>query len=218
VTVLVEACVDSVDSSLAAERGGADRLELCDRVDVGGTTPSAQLITAVKRAVKIPVFVMIRPRGGSFVHTAAEVEQMRASIDAALSLGADGLVFGVLNEALDVNRDVTRELVARAAPRPTTFHRAFDDVPNPRSALEALVECGVGRVLTGGGPGPAASGTDVLRDLVTQALGRITIMAGGKVRGDNARRLVDQTGVTELHARCELDPSRISAIVAAVRS
>lgn len=217
-TVLVEGCVDSVESAIAAEKGGAGRLELCAQLDVGGTTPSADLITAVKKAVHIPVFVMIRPRGGSFVYTAAEVDQMRKSIDAVLNLGADGLVIGALNDMGDVNRALTRELVERAAFHPVTFHRAFDEARSQATALEAIVEAGVDRVLTGGGPGTAVEGVDMLRDLVYEALGRITIMAGGKVRADNARSLVDQTGVAELHARCELDPTRISGIVAAVRS
>ena len=217
-SVVVEACVDSVESAVAAEKGGAGRLELCAQLDVGGTTPGAELITAVKKAVRIPVFVMIRPRGGSFVFSGPEVDQMRKSIDAALNLGADGLVIGVLNEIGDVNTALTRELVERAAFHPVTFHRAFDEARSQATALEALVEAGVDRVLTGGGPGPATEGVDMLRDLVYESLGRITIMAGGKVRGDNARAIVDQTGVTELHARCELDPSRISGIVAAVRT
>ena len=140
---------------------------------------------------------------------------MRKSIDAALNLGADGLVIGVLNEMGDVNRALTRELVERAAFHPVTFHRAFDEARSQATALEAIVEAGVDRVLTGGGPGTAVEGVDMLRDLVYEALGRITIMAGGKVRADNARSLVEQTGVAELHARCELDPSRISGIVAA---
>lgn len=217
-TVLVEACVDSVESATAAEQGGAARLELCEQLDVGGTTPSAELIAAVKGAVRVPVFVMIRPRGGTFVYTAAEADQMRKSIDAALNLGADGLVFGALNEVGDVNRALSRELVERSAFHPVTFHRAFDEARSQATALEALVEAGVDRVLTGGGTGTAAEGIDLLRDLVYESLGRITIMAGGKVRGENARAIVEQTGVSELHARCELDPTRISAIVDAVRS
>lgn len=214
--MLVEACVDSLESAIAAAQGGAGRLELCAQLDVGGTTPSAELISAVKGAVGIPVFVMIRPRGGSFVYTPAEGDQMRKSIDAALALGADGLVFGALNDIGDVNHALTRELVARSAFHPVTFHRAFDAARSAATAFATIVDCGVDRVLTGGGSGPAAEGVDMLRDLVYESLGRITIMAGGKVRGDNARMLVEQTGVTEVHARCELDPSRISDIVSAV--
>ncbi len=216
-TVLVEACVDSLEAAVAAAKGGAGRLELCAQLDVGGTTPSAELITAVRGAVKIPLFVMIRPRGGSFVYTPAEADQMRKSIDAALALGVDGFVFGALEQNGDVNRPLTRELVTRSAFHPVTFHRAFDEARSAATALEALVESGVDRVLTGGGTGPAVEGIDMLRDLVYESLGRITIMAGGKVRGENARTLVDQTGVTEVHARCDLDPSRISDIVTAVR-
>ena len=217
-SVLVEGCVDSVESAVAAEQGGAGRLELCAQLDIGGTTPSAELISAVKKAVRIPVFVMIRPRGGSFIYTPAEADQMRKSVDAALNLGADGLVVGALNEMGDVNSALTRELVERSASHPVTFHRAFDEARSQATALEALVEAGVDRVLTGGGTGTAVEGVDLLRDLVYESLGRITIMAGGKVRAENARSIVDQTGVTELHARCERDPARIAGIVAAVRS
>lgn len=210
---MVEACVDSVESSIAAERGGANRLELCEHLEVGGTTPATSLIEAVKAAVKIPVFVMIRPRGGSYVHSASEFDTMRASIDASLAAGADGVVFGFLTDEGDVDFARTHEFVARANGCPATFHRAFDDSRNLGAALAALLDAGISRVLTGGGPGRAIDNVDTLRDLVLESAGRIAVMAGGKVRGDNARDLVERAGVTELHARCELDPERIAGIV-----
>ena len=210
---MIEACVDSVESSVVAERGGANRLELCEHLEVGGTTPAQALIRAVKAAVQIPVFVMIRPRGGSYVHSAAEVDTMRASIDASLAAGADGVVFGFLTEEGDVDFARTHEFVGRANGSPTTFHRAFDDSRNLGASLGALLDAGVSRVLTGGGPGRAIDNVDTLRDLVLESAGRVVIMAGGKVRGDNARALVEQSGVAELHARCELDPERIAEIV-----
>lgn len=212
-TVLVEGCVDSVESSLAAERGGAHRLELCENLDVGGTTPSPALIGAVKSACRIPAFVMIRPRGGSFVHTAKEIDSMRAAIDASLAAGADGLVFGVLTDEGDVDFAVVRDLVERSDGRPTTFHRAFDEARSLGGALGALLDAGVSRVLTGGGTGRAIDNVDTLHHLVLESAGRVAIMAGGKVRADNAAQLVAQGGVRELHARCELDASRISTIV-----
>ena len=213
---LIEACVGSLAESLAAERGGALRLELCDRLDVGGTTPSVEVIDEVKRRVRIPVSVMIRPRGGSYVHTDAELDQMHRDIDLALAHGADMVVIGVLDERGNVAADHTRELVERAKGTPVTFHRAFDEVRDQSAALETLIDAGIARVLTGGGPGPAIDGVDRLSELVSQSAGRITIMAGGKVRGPNARAIVANSGVSEVHARCELDPARIREIVDAL--
>jgi copper homeostasis protein len=209
---LIEACVGSVDEALAAEQGGAHRLELCDRLDVGGTTPSLELLDEVKRLVRIPVSVMIRPRGGVFVHTPREVDQMRCDIGIARTRGADMLVIGVLDERGLVHASVVRDLVERAGSTPVTFHRAFDEIADQASALESLIDAGVSRVLTGGGPHAAIDGVDRLAQLVQQGAGRVTIMAGGAVRGHNVRAIVDRTGVTEVHARCERDPKRISDI------
>jgi copper homeostasis protein len=214
--ITVEGCVDSVASALAAERGGAGRLELCEQLDVGGVTPSAELIVAVKDVVRIPVFVMIRPRGGSFVHTPAEIDDMRKAIDTALRIGADGLVLGLLTTVGEIAIETTSELAARGDGAPVTFHRAFDEVRDQVVALELLIGSGVTRILTGGGPGRAIDNVNKLRRLVDQSRGRIAIMAGGKVRADNARALVEQAGVSELHARCELDPARIRSIVDAL--
>ncbi len=213
---LVEACVGSLAESLAAVEGGAQRLELCDRLDVGGTTPSAAVIDDVKRRVRVPVSVMIRPRGGSFVHTDAELDQMRRDLEMALAHGAGMVVIGVLDERGDVDAARTRELVARANGTPVTFHRAFDEARDQSAALETLIDAGIARVLTGGGPGPAIDGVDRLSELVSQSAGRIVIMAGGKVRGPNARAIVASSSVSEVHARCELDPARIREIVDAL--
>jgi copper homeostasis protein len=213
---LIEACVGSLGESVAAEQGGARRLELCDRLDVGGTTPTSGVIDDVKRRVRIPVSVMIRPRGGSFVHSGAELEQMRRDLDVALEHGADMVVIGVLDDRGDVHAAFTRELVDRAKGIPVTFHRAFDEVRDQSAALEKLIDAGISRVLTGGGPGPAIDSVNRLSELVSQSSGRITIMAGGKVRGQNARTIVEKSGVREVHARCELDPVRIREIVDAL--
>jgi len=214
--VLIEACVGSLDEALAAEQGGAHRLELCDRLDVGGTTPSPELLDDVKRRVRIPVSVMIQPRGGVFVHTPDEVEQMGCEIGVARAHGADMLVIGVLDDRGVVHAPVVRNLVARAGSTPVTFHRAFDEIIDQTAALESLIDAGISRVLTGGGSGAAMDGVDRLAQLVRQSAGRIAIMAGGSVRGHNVRAIVDRSGVTEVHARCERDPKRISDIVAAL--
>ena len=199
--VLVEACVDSVESSIAAERGGARRLELCDALFDGGTTPSAGMIAACRERVSIPIFVIIRPRGGGFVYSDAELDVMRRDIVAARGLGADGVVIGPLRADGTVDTDQTARLVDLAGDMPVTFHRAFDFAPDLEQALETLVASGVRRVLTSGGAGSARMGIPMLTSLVRQAGDRITIMAGGSIRDDHARELVDATRVRELHVR-----------------
>lgn len=199
--VLVEACVDSVDSALAAERGGARRVELCDALYDAGTTPSAGMIAAVVARVRVPVFVIVRPRGGGFVYSATELDVMRRDIDAARSLGAGGIVVGALREDGRVDEGRTRALVEAAAGLPVTFHRAFDLVPDPGEALEMLAACGVARVLTSGGAATALDGAKALATLVARAAGRVVVMAGGGIREAQVRPLVARSGVREIHVR-----------------
>src|SRR5688572_33311307 len=142
-SVLVEACVDSVASALAAERGGAGRLELCDNLFDGGTTPSAGMIAAVRAAVRIPVFVIVRPRGGEFVYTQEEIGVMRLDVEAARMLGADGVVIGALTRETRVDVEQLGPLIDAAAKLPVTFHRAFDLAQNHEQALESLIHLGV---------------------------------------------------------------------------
>jgi copper homeostasis protein len=214
--VLVEACVETVEEVLAAERGGANRLELCANMDVGGTTPSAELFRAVRSAVQLPIAMMVRPRGGSFFYSPQEIESMRRDIDAAVALGTDHIVFGVLrdNNTVDVAR--TRELVTRAGKTPVTFHMAFDEVPDQVVALDDLIGAGVSRVLTRGGTATALEGADRLAQLVERAGEHIEILAGGTVRGNNVREIVERSRVREVHARCNTDPARIREIVDAL--
>lgn len=199
--ILVEACVDSVASSVAAERGGAQRLELCDALFDGGTTPSAGMIAACKETVSIPVFVMIRPRGGGFVYSDAERDVMRRDVVVARELGADGMVIGGLRHDGTVDLALVRSLVRAARELPVTFHRAFDLTPNFETSLESLADAGVRRILTAGGPSTAADGATALAELVRQAGSRLVVMAGGGVREDNVRSLVSVSGVREVHVR-----------------
>ena len=215
-TVLVEACVDSVESALAAQRGGARRLELCANLDVGGTTPSTALIEEVRDRAALPVMVMIRPRGGSYVHTDREVDAMRRDIDAARRANAAGVVFGVLRSDDRVDVEQTRRLVEHAAGLPVTFHMAFDRTPDRHEALETLIDVGVTRVLTSGGAPTALDGAAALAELVAQAGDRIVILAGKKVRGDTVADIVRRSGVREVHARSLADESQIKAIVDAL--
>ena len=199
--ILVEACVDSVASSLAAERGGARRLELCDALFDGGTTPSAGMIAACKATVSIPVFVMIRPRGGGFVYSDAERDVMRRDIVVARELGADGVVIGGLRPNGTVDLALVQFLMEAARDLPVTFHRAFDLTPDLDASLESLAGAGVQRVLSSGGASTAADGATALADLVRHAGSRLIVMAGGGVREENVRTLVSVSGVREVHVR-----------------
>jgi copper homeostasis protein len=200
-SILVEACVDSVASSIAAERGGARRLELCDALFDGGTTPSAGMIAACKEAVSIPVFVMIRPRGGGFVYSEAECDVMRRDVVVARELGADGVVIGGLRRDGAIDVALVRLLVDAARGLPVTFHRAFDLTPDLAASVESLAESGVQRALTSGGAPTAAEGVSVLAKLVRQAGSRFVVLAGGGVREENVRSLVAASGVREVHVR-----------------
>jgi copper homeostasis protein len=212
VSILVEAAVESLDDALAAVEGGADRLELCANLADGGTTPSEDLIAEVVEQVAIPVFVMIRPRGGSFVYSTAELDDMRRSMDRARELDVDGFVLGVLNTSNRIDTIRTQSLVDLAGDLPVTFHRAFDRVADRIDALDTLIDLGIGRVLTSGGAPTAPQGLAQLRELVEAAGDEIVILAGGGVRFQNVLELVEETGVTEVHARCELQADRIRAI------
>ena len=200
-TVLVEACVDSVASALAAERGGARRVELCDNLFDGGTTPSAGMIAAVKAAVRIPVFPIIRPRGGGFVYSSDEAGVMRLDVEAARMLGADGIVIGALTRDGKIDTAIVQPLLDAAAPLPVTFHRAFDLVRDREQALETLVHLRVARLLTSGGAPRAIDGVERIAALVRRAAGQIAVMAGGGVREETVQEIVHRSGVKEVHVR-----------------
>lgn len=216
-SVVIEAAVESPGEAMAAVAGGADRLELCANLGVGGTTPSPEMLGAVGSAVHVPVFAMIRPRAGPFVYTAGERDEMQRDIEVARRRGAAGVVLGMLDERGDIDVRGVRELLGHDFDLPVTFHRAFDELPDQLAALDVLIELGVDRVLTSGGATSAIAGVDSLRALVAHAGDRIVVMAGGGVRGHNAAAIVRSAGVHELHARCELDPSRIREIRLAVQ-
>jgi copper homeostasis protein len=215
-SVIVEAAVESLDDALAAVAGGADRLELCANLDVGGTTPEAALIAAVRERVEVPVLVMIRPRGGDFVYTEGELSRMYEDVAMARALGAAGVVLGVLDTFARLDLERTAALIEVAEELPVTFHRAIDQVPRRVVSIDALAALGVARVLSSGGAETASEGMDELRAMVERADDRLTVVAGGGVRAHNAREIVERTGVTELHARCSGDSGRIRGIVDAV--
>ncbi len=196
----IEISVDSVEAALAAERGGAQRIELCSALSEGGLTPSLGLIRAVRRLCSLPVFVIIRPRGGDFLYSADEFAVMREDIEIAAAAGVQGVVFGLLTAAGDVDVPRTRELVELARPMQVTFHRAFDMTRDLDQALEDVIRCGADRILTSGGQPSALLGSQRLRGLVRTAGGRITLLVGGGVRPGNISELAHTTGATEFHS------------------
>lgn len=196
--MIVEVCAFSLQSCLTAQTAGAGRIELCGGLAEGGTTPSAGLIQLARQHLIIPLFVMIRPRGGDFLYTDPERAVMRADIETAKRMGADGVVLGLLRADGTVDEERTRQLIELAHPLPVTFHRAFDMTRDPLEALEAIIHAGAVRILTSGQQPTAEAGLPVLRRLVRQAAGRIEIMAGAGVNATNAGALIE-AGVDALH-------------------
>lgn len=199
-SVLIEICVESLEHAVAAERAGADRIELCHDLACGGLTPSGELIRAVRRRVQIPLHVLIRPRPGNFCYSAAEFVTMQQAIDAAKDFGLDGIVLGLLDPFETVDLERTRTLVERAHPLPVTFHRAFDECPDLMAALEAVIETGARRILTSGGTTSVMEGLASLAHLVRAAGNRTVIMPGGGIRSDNVERILQTTGAREIHS------------------
>ncbi len=213
---LVEAYVDQLETACAAERHGAERLELCGPGE-GGLTPSPASLHEVLVAVRIPVHAMIRPRTGDFVYTAEEFAAMREGIAMAKAAGAAGVVFGITHA--DGTLDVARmaELVTLARPLRVGIHRAFDRAPDPEVALDQVIALGIDVVLTSGHAESAEQGIPTLARLVTRAAGRTVILAGGGVRAPNVRRIINETGVHEVHARAS-DPEVFAAVVRAAHA
>ena len=196
----LEICVDSVESALAAQRGGAQRIELCSALAEGGLTPSGGLIRAVRSKVSIGVYVMIRPRGGDFLYSEEELDVMRDDIARARDLGANGVVFGLLTADGVVDIEKTAELVELARPMEVTFHRAIDMTRDLGEALESVLLTGARRVLTSGGAQSALLGMTGVATLVHLAKDRIAVMVCGNVRPENVAQIAVATGATQFHA------------------
>jgi copper homeostasis protein len=197
---VLEICVETLEAALAAELGGADRIELCQDLSVGGITPSAELMREVRANVDVPVFAMIRPRCGDFCYSAEEFERMVRDIEATKECGMNGAVMGILlaDRRVDVQR--TRALVELARPLPVTFHRAFDETPDLRAALDEVMVSGAVRVLTSGGKPSAEQGAAEIAGLVESGGEKITVVCGGGINSSNLEQMVQRTSAREFHA------------------
>jgi copper homeostasis protein len=197
--VLIEAAVETVEDAQAAADGGADRLELCAALDLGGLTPTLGLLAEVRAVTQLPVVVMLRPRGGDFVYTPAECRVMKRDLEAFRPHKVAGFVLGVLDESGRVHEAACRELVGLAAGVPVVFHRAFDRTPDPIAALETVIALGFARILTSGREATGLAGSPTIRKLREVAGGRIEILPCGRVTAKTAADILSETGCDQLH-------------------
>ena len=208
--ILIEACCASEEDVRIAALGGADRIELNSALALGGLTPSAGTLTACRKAVSLPILSMIRPREGGFCYAPSFMPSMEQDVRLLTASGADGIVFGFLTPSGEIDRERTRSLMRCAAGCQTVFHRAFDLLPDWRKGLETLIDLGVTRVLTSGQAPSAVEGIPQLREMIRFAGDAIEILPAGGIRPDNAVRIVEETGCTQLHLSGSLfrqDPS-----------
>jgi copper homeostasis protein len=196
--MIIEICTNGITSSLNAQKGGANRIELCDNLLEGGTTPSLGMIEIVKKQLSIDVFVMIRPRGGDFLYSDLEFEIMKNDILRCKEIGVEGVVFGILNSDGTIDKQRTLSLIEIARPMQVTFHRAFDRCNNLQQGLEDLIELGIDNVLTSGGNPKAIDSLPILEKLVQQAGNRINIMVGSGVNPYNVHHFKN-IGITNFH-------------------
>lgn len=209
-SALLEVCCGSLDDAIEAERGGANRVELCSCLFLGGLTPSIGTMVEARRRLKIPIIAMVRPRGGGFCYTEAEFAAMQHDARALLDAGADGLVFGILNPDGTIDLERNRALREITGSRQAVFHRAIDVTPDPFHALEQLISLGFIRVLTSGQQDTVPEGLDLIRRLTERAADRITVMPGGGIRPCAIPEILRVTRCRELHVaawKAQHDPS-----------
>jgi copper homeostasis protein len=200
----------NLESALIAQNAGADRVELCADLSVGGTTPTIETIQQAREQLTIDLYVMIRPRGGNFVYSDSEFEQMKSEIETIKKLGVNGFVFGILNEDKTIHIEQNIALVELAKPFPCTFHRAFDEVLDYKQALEEVISCGFSNILTSGTFPNVMEGKEVLKQLVIQAKNRIEIMPGGGLRSTNISELNEIVNANWYHSSAITDGSEIA--------
>lgn len=197
--IVVEICCENLADAVAAEAARADRLELAQALELGGLTPSPGLVLVVGSHVGVPFVAMVRPRGGDFVYSGAEVDMMERDAGLLLEAGASGIVLGCLTRDDRIDERACERLIAVADRAEVVFHRAFDRLDDPLDALETLIDLGVSRVLTSGGAKTALEGAERIRALIERADGRIEILPGGGIREENVEQVVRRTGCTQVH-------------------
>lgn len=210
--VMIEICSVALKDCIRAEACGADRIELCASMAAGGLTPSMGLFQLIKEHIKIPVMIMIRPRGAGFCYDNWEYEVMKKDTQLFLDQGADGCVFGILHKDKTVDKERTKELVTRIhqSGKEAVFHRAFDECPNKEQAIRSLIDCGVDRILTAGGQGNAMDHLKELYQWQKEYGSRIQFQTCGTIRSDNIKSVVDGTEIYQVHSACRVfkqDPS-----------
>lgn len=194
-----EACVKNLKEALMAEKLGAHRIELCDNLSEGGTTPSYGTILIAKEKLNIPIVVIIRPRGGDFIYSDVEFEIMKKEIELCKKMGIYGVALGILNKDKKLDIERTRELVQLAKPMKVTFHMAFDEIYDKEEAMEELIKIGVDRILTKGGSISATEGKETIKKLIERSNGRIVILPGGDLTKNNYEDFSNYVGAKEIH-------------------
>ena len=199
--MIKEACVESFEKALESQNNGADRIELCENLSVGGTTPSYGTVKVCLEKLNIPIFPMIRARGGNFVYSNDEIEIMKEDIKVFKDLGVKGLVLGCLTSDNKIDLELTKTLVDLAYPMEVTFHKAIDEISNPLDYIEDLVNIGIKRVLTSGGKLTAFEGKDLINKMIKKSNGRLKIVVAGKVTKENLNELSNLISADEFHGK-----------------
>ena len=199
--MIKEACVESFEKSLEAQNNGANRIELCENLAVGGTTPSYGTVKVCLKKLNIPIFPMIRARGGNFIYSKDEIEIMKEDIKIFKELGVKGLVLGCLTSDNKIDLELTKELVDLAYPMEVTFHKAIDEITNPLIYIDDLVNIGIKRILTSGGKTTALEGKDLINEIIKKSNGRIKIVVAGKVTKENLNELSNLISSDEFHGK-----------------
>ena len=199
--MIKEACVESFEKALEAQNNGANRIELCENLAVGGTTPSYGTVKICLEKLNIPIFLMIRARGGNFIYSKEEIEIMKEDIKIFKELGVKGVVLGCLTFDNKIDLELTKELVDLAYPMEVTFHKAIDEINNPLDYIDDLVNIGIKRILTSGGKATAFEGKDLINKMIKKSNGRIKIVVAGKVTKENLNGLSNLISADEFHGK-----------------
>ena len=199
--MIKEACVESFEKALEAQNNGANRIELCENLAVGGTTPSYGTVKVCLEKLDIPIFPMIRARGGSFVYSKDEIEIMKEDIKIFKELGVKGVVLGCLTSDNKIDLELTKKLVNLAYPMEVTFHKAIDEIQNPLDYIDNLINIGIKRILTSGGKVTALEGKDLINEMIKKSNGRLKIVVAGKVTKENLNELANVISANEFHGK-----------------